>query len=158
MAEIQGIQIRVATIDDFDFIAGLLPRLSEFGLPAWRDAASMLQTDVAVIQNKLSNQPEGTKIFIAGVNNETPLGFLHIQSGSDYYNNEPHAHISDLIVDTKAAGKGVGLLLLNHAESWARAQGYRWLTLSVFAQNTRARDLYTRLGYGEDIMKYVKQI
>jgi hypothetical protein len=47
---------------------------------------------------------------------------------------------------------------MEQGEQWAREQGYRWLTLSVFAQNVRAREVYSRLGYGEDIMKYVKEL
>jgi GNAT superfamily N-acetyltransferase len=47
---------------------------------------------------------------------------------------------------------------MGKGEEWARIQGFRWLTLSVFAQNLRAREIYKRLGYGEDIMKYVKEL
>jgi len=52
----------------------------------------------------------------------------------------------------------VGWLLIERGEEWARSRGYRWLTLSVFAQNVRAREVYERLGYGADIMKYVKEL
>lgn len=49
-------------------------------------------------------------------------------------------------------------MLIEKGEEGARAQGYRRLTLSVFAENLRAREVYKRLGYGEDIMKYVKEL
>ena len=32
------------------------------------------------------------------------------------------------------------------------------LTLNAFSRNTRARRLYERLGYGEDMVKYVKEL
>ncbi|MEO6546729.1 MAG: GNAT family N-acetyltransferase, partial [Ferruginibacter sp.] len=73
-------------------------------------------------------------------------------------NSEKHAHIADVIVAPEGSGKGIGALLMEKAEEWARSQGYHWLTLSVFAQNTRARELYERLGFGPDIMKYVKSL
>jgi hypothetical protein len=47
---------------------------------------------------------------------------------------------------------------MGKGEEWARIHGFRWLTLSVFAQNLRTREIYKRLGYGEDIMKYVKEL
>jgi GNAT superfamily N-acetyltransferase len=63
-----------------------------------------------------------------------------------------------VIVVSGCEGRGVGSVLIAKGEEWARAQGYRWLTLSVFAQNVRARDVYKRLGYGEDTMKYIKEL
>ncbi len=86
------------------------------------------------------------------------LGFIHLQTGTDYYNGEEHGHIADVVVAPKSEGRGIGRVLIAKGEEWARSQGYRWLTLSVFAQNLRAREVYKRLGYGEDIMKYVKEL
>lgn len=40
----------------------------------------------------------------------------------------------------------------------ARSRGYRWLTLNVFAENLRAREVYKRLGYGEDFLKCIKEL
>jgi ribosomal protein S18 acetylase RimI-like enzyme len=158
MKTTDNIVIRVATVDDRDFIISLIPRLTEFGTPAWRNRSEMISTDTQIIIDKLNNSPSGTVIFIAEDDQSVPLGFIHLHSGSDYYNKESHAHISDVIVADKAAGKGIGLALITKGEAWAREQGFRWITLSVFAQNLRARELYRRIGYGEDIMKYVKEL
>jgi ribosomal protein S18 acetylase RimI-like enzyme len=158
MKTTDNIVIRVATVDDRDFIISLIPRLTEFGPPAWRNRSEMISIDTQIIIEKLNNSPSGTVIFIAEDDQNVPLGFIHLQNGSDYYNKESHAHISDVIVADQAAGKGIGLALINKGEAWAREQGFRWITLSVFAQNLRARELYRRIGYGEDIMKYVKEL
>jgi len=135
-----------------------VPRLVEFSPPSWRDAGLLTATDSQILSDKLTNQPPGTEIFIAEDGSGTRLGFIHLQTGTDYYIHEEHGHISDVIVAPEGAGRGVGSLLMAKAEEWARERDYRWLTLSVFAQNLRARELYKRLGYGEDIMKYVKEI
>ncbi|MBC7829950.1 MAG: GNAT family N-acetyltransferase [Chitinophagaceae bacterium] len=153
-----NVHTRLATINDQDFITSLLPRLTEFGPPSWRDVAGMISTDTQILVAKLSNIHPGTIILVAEDDQKIPLGFIHLQGGNDYYYKEKHAHISDVIVVDKAAGRGIGLILIREGEAWARAQGFRWLTLSVFAQNVRARELYSRLGYGEDIMKYVKEL
>ena len=158
MSTSTGIHIRPATIHDRDFIMSLVPRLIEFGPPTWRDVPAMIATDAQIITAKLSNNSPGDAIFIAVDDEGVSLGFIHLVGGIDYYYKEKHGHISDIIVAAYAEGRGVGLVLMEKGEEWARAQGWRWLTLSVFAQNIRARELYKRLGYGEDIMKYVKEL
>ncbi len=153
-----NIQIRLATVDDKEFIISLLPRLVEFGPPSWRDVKQMIATDIQVLSDKIISQPPETAIFIAEDNKGVALGFIHLQTGNDYYSREQHGHIADVIVAPEGEGRGIGRMLIAKGEEWARSKGYRWLTLSVFAQNLRAREVYKRLGYGEDIMKYVKEL
>lgn len=154
-----NIKIRPASNDDKEFIISLVPRLVEFNPPSWRDATQMIATDSQILGDKLFNQPSGTAIFIAEDGDGIALGFIHLQTATDYYNGaEEHGHISDVIVASAGEGRGIGKLLMAKGEEWARERGYRWLTLSVFAQNLRAREVYNRLGYGEDIMKYVKEL
>jgi len=152
------LQVRVASLDDLEFIISLLPRLAEFGPPPWRDSSGMLDTDTGVLNEALLNPSANATFFIAADDPDVPLGFIHLEAGHDYYNHEAHGHIANLIVSPEAEGRGVGQLLLNKAEEWAQTQGFRWLTLSVFAQNTRAREVYERNGYGADIMNYVKEL
>jgi GNAT superfamily N-acetyltransferase len=158
MSTISNIQTRPASSSDQEFIISLLPRLEEFGPPPWRDVTQLLATDTQVLRDKLMNKPPGTAIFIAEDDQGVALGFIHLQSGKDYYYHEDHGHIADLIVAPQAEGRGIGRVLIEKGEEWARSQGFRWLTVSVFAQNLRAREVYQRLGYGEDIMKYVKEL
>ena len=153
-----NIKIRPAAIGDRDFILSLLPRLVEFGPPTWRDIPGMITTDTQVLSDKLVNQTPEAVIFIAEDEKGVPLGFIQLQPGTDYYNHDKHGHIGNVIVAPEGEGQGIGRMLMEKAEEWARAQGFRWLTLSVFAQNLRAREIYQRLGYGEDIMKYVKEL
>ena len=60
------------------------------------------------------------------------------------------------IVAPQGEGCGIGRTLMEKGEQWP--PGFRWLTLSVFAQNLQAKEVYKQLGYGEDIMKYVKEL
>jgi GNAT superfamily N-acetyltransferase len=152
------IRIRPATGADREFVVSLMQRLVEFGPPAWRDAAQMTETDTRVITEHLLNPTPGTAIFIAETADGSPLGLIHLKIGADHYNREEHGHIEDLIVAPGGEGRGVGRALLEWAEEWARSRGYRWLTLNVFAQNLRARSLYSRQGYGEDMLKCVKEL
>lgn len=153
-----AIKIREASVEDRDFIVSLVPRLTGFGPPSWRNADELTAFDTKILNDRLDNPPKGTIIFIAEDTSATPLGFIHLRVGTDYYNHEEHGHIEDIIVAPEGEGRGIGRALMEKGEEWGRAQGYGWLTLSVFAQNTRARELYERLGYGADIIKYVKEL
>jgi ribosomal protein S18 acetylase RimI-like enzyme len=153
-----SIRTRPASISDKQFIISLLPRLVEFGPPSWRDVAQMTATDTQVLSDRLLSQSPGTAIFIAEDAEGVALGFIHLQTGTDYYIREEHGHIADIVVAREAEGQGVASVLIAKGEEWAHSQKYRWLTLSVFAQNLRAREIYRRHGYGEDIIKYVKEL
>src|SRR5690349_1179937 len=92
------IRIRQAKPSDMDFIISILPRLSEFGPPAWRSKSEMLSVDTEVLKNHLINLSDESSIFIAEDALAIPLGFIHLHEGVDYYYKEKHGHIADLIV------------------------------------------------------------
>lgn len=101
-----NIQSRSASIGDKEFIVSLVPRLVEFVPPSWRDADQMTATDIGVLTDKLVNQPAGDAIFIAEDARGVRLGFIHLQSGTGYYNREEHGHIGDVIVAPEGEGRG----------------------------------------------------
>lgn len=150
-----NINIRTATFADLNFIISLLPSYAEFGLPSWRDAKVMVDTDTEVFITALQN---GAAIFIAEDEAQTPLGFVHLHPGSDHYYKAKQCHISDLIVAPVGRGQGVGKLLMAKAEAWAKENGYQRISLNVFDGNERARKLYEELGFGADVVKYIKEI
>lgn len=158
MSNSPGVRIRQARPEDKDFVVSLLPRLVEFGPPPWRDPAQMTATDVEVLSESLSLQPPGVALYVAEGDGGAALGFIHLRAATDYYTREEHGHIADIAVAPEGEGRGVGRALMEAGEEWARGRGYRWLTLSVFVQNARAREFYKRLGYGEDTMKYLKEL
>lgn len=152
------IKIRVARKDDKDFIVSLVPRLTEFNLPSWREAKQMNSVDTEVLSRVLLTNPPESIIFVAEDSDNNRLGFIHLNVSDDYYVSEKHGHISDIIVAPEGEGRGVGKALMAAGEEWARKQGFKWLTLNVFSHNERARKLYEKMGYGEDTIKYLKQL
>jgi GNAT superfamily N-acetyltransferase len=154
----EGVRIRPASRADVEFVVSLMPRLVEFGPPDWRDPAQMTAFDTRVITESLLDPKPGAAVLIAEDAGGAPLGFIHLHAATEHYNQEEHGHVEDLIVAPAGEGRGVGRALLEKAEEWARSRGYRWLTLNVFAENVRAREVYKRLGYGEDMVKYVKEL
>jgi ribosomal protein S18 acetylase RimI-like enzyme len=155
---VPDISVREATPADSEFILSLVPRLAEFGPPRWRDAGDMTATDVRVVSGKFASMPEGTAMFVAEDEAGERLGYIHLEPGTDYYDPVEHGHVADLVVAAVGEGRGVARALMAEAEAWAQRRGYHSLSLTVFAQNQRARALYERLGYGQDMMKYVKRM
>jgi ribosomal protein S18 acetylase RimI-like enzyme len=84
------------------------------------------------------------------------LGFLYVTTQTDFFTGERHAHISDIVVARDGEGQGVGRALMQAAETWAQSRGYRFVTLGVFPNNTRARSLYERLGFRTDVHRMLK--
>jgi ribosomal protein S18 acetylase RimI-like enzyme len=152
------LRVRPARPEDREFLLALIPRLVEFGPPTWHDPARMNETDALVLDDSLSGRTPGASVFVAEDGEGARLGFIHLRPVNAYYNPEEHGHVADLIVARGAEGRGVGRALLEKGEEWARGRGYGWLTLSVFAQNVRARELYERAGFGADMMGYVKKL
>lgn len=155
--EIQ-IRIRPAEAKDRDFILSLVPRLVEFGPPAWRDPTQITSGEQRALANALAAHPPKTAIFIAEDGAGTALGFIHLHCATDFFTLEEHGHISVIAVAAAGEGRGAGRALMQAGEEWARQQGYRLLTLNAFVENRKARRLYQKLGYGEELVKYLKVI
>jgi len=87
-----------------------------------------------------------------------PCGFIHLTLQPDYYTGELNAHITDIVVIAEAEGQGVGKLLMERADEWAREKHARWITLNAFEGNTHARKVYEKAGYEIEWIRYLKQL
>ena len=152
------INIRPFTSSDTNFIEALIPRFSEFDLPAWRQRDEIDAANLASLKKAMEAPEPGSAIFIAEDETGKCAGFLHLQIQTDYFNGTKVAYISDIAVDSAFEGQGVGRILLDKAEEWAREQGCSLLTLYVFSNNSRARKVYEKLGFKEEVTKYVKPL
>ncbi len=152
------IHIRPFTVSDTNFIESLIPRFSEFDLPAWRQRDEIDNTNLASLKKTMETPEQGSAIYIAEDEAGKRAGFIHIQTQTDYFNSKKVCYISDLAVDSAFEGQGVGRILLAKAEDWARAEGCHLLSLYVFSNNSHARRIYEKLGFNEEVTKYVKPI
>ncbi|MDQ3516834.1 MAG: GNAT family N-acetyltransferase [Gemmatimonadota bacterium] len=151
-----NVNIRPAKPSDRSWILPLAPRLHLFGPPPWRPLPAMDAAVTAAIEKGVVAPPAGSAVLVAEDAEGQPLGFIHLETKTDYFTEEEHGHVSDLVVASSAEHRGVGRALMAAAEEWARGLGFRLLTLNVFDTNHGARKLYDRLGYQPDTMKMVK--
>ena len=153
-----SISVRSFIPQDKEFILSLVSRFSEFELPEWRHTDEIDNTNRLALLKAMEQLEPESAIFVAEDETTGPVGFIHLQTRTDYFNGEKQGYISDIAVDSSHEGQGIGRMLLETAESWSREQGYALLTLFVFAGNTHAQQIYKRSGFAQDIIRYAKVI
>jgi GNAT superfamily N-acetyltransferase len=99
----------------------------------------------------------GTEILIA-TDRDQPAGLLAIRSDTDYFTGHRRAYVELLAVAETAEGRGVGRVLMEHAEAWARDHDCIEVTLDVFASNAGAIAFYRRMGYEADHLRMAKPL
>ncbi len=81
-------------------------------------------------------------IFIAA-ESDNLLGFIHLGMVDN------HGHVFEVSVDYGAQGKGVGKLLMLHAEKWASSHDFEAISLTTFKHVAFNGPWYQSLGYNE---------
>lgn len=76
-----------------------------------------------------------------------PIACLWLGNAVDQADGERIAHIFLLYVAPKHRKQGIGSVLVQQAEQWAKQRGDRRISLQVFSNNTPALNLYQKLGY-----------
>jgi ribosomal protein S18 acetylase RimI-like enzyme len=151
--------IRAANPDDDEFILGLIERFVDFELPKWRRRNVVIEGIRNDLLRQMEDQPAGSFMFVAeDESSGARVGFLHLQTVTDFFTGHQNCHISDLAVARNHDGKGIGRALLAYAEEFAREHRYERLQLSVFPENARARKIYEEAGFGIDILRMVKPL
>jgi len=147
---------RPAIPRDQSFILEAAQRLASFEPPPWRRAQELVDGERRTLEGFFSAPASGCALLVAESDAEESLGFVYLERVQDYFTLEAHGHVGILVVTEAAAGKGVGSALLRAAETWAREQGYRKITLNVFEANRGPRVVYEHLGYAPETLRYVK--
>ena len=74
---------------------------------------------------------------------------------------ESHAlavQITDLIVTTRWRGRGVGAVLIDTAELFARDKSARSIAITTLTENAKARHTYRALGFQESAVTFERPI
>jgi GNAT superfamily N-acetyltransferase len=149
--------IRPARPADEAGILALADRLGAFD-PASRPAAEIAGRERRALADALAHPGYDSALLVADHAEVGLAGILLLETRRDYFTDEAHGHISILAVAAKAEGQGLGKAFLRAADDWARSRQYRRLTLTVFTDNLRAKELYSRQGWRPELEMYYKAV
>lgn len=143
--------IRPATAEDAEFFFALDEQTTWESLP--RDRRKQGRADFSARLRRtletMLDQP-GHVVFIAcDPHSGEKLGLLWFGPRFNPVSGEDEAWIYNLTVLEAHQKRGVGKLLLQHAEAHAQAVGFEVVGLVVASHNSRARSVYESAGYHE---------
>jgi len=84
--------------------------------------------------------------FFIAEDDGRPVAWLHAIKG-EYLEADPFVMIAGLVVDRTCRSRGIGRMLMDHAEQWAKEQHCSLVRLSSSAGRVAAHRFYERLGY-----------
>lgn len=120
---------------------------AEFATALWPDC---MPADMITHYSKLQQSGEATCFFAK--DQEIYCGFVELSVRSDYVEGAedlPVAYIEGIFVREAYRHKGIGILLINHAEKWARNCGFRQLCSDADMENERAINFHNAAGFAE---------
>ena len=153
-----AIKLRPSCPEDRDLQNRLSPRLSGVPGPAWHDLAAMEGFQDRYMKATLTAVDPAAQTLVAWSADGKRLGYIHMRPFKDGVTDEPCGYVSLLALAEEAEGRGIAHLMMQEAETWARAQGYRFLCLDVFADNRHAVEFYERRGFQTETLRMVKPL
>jgi GNAT superfamily N-acetyltransferase len=96
-------------------------------------------------------------VFVA-VADERIAGLMGLHRLMGLHLSEPGCYVNALVVAAEWRGRGIGKLLLERAESWARANGCGRITLTSADHRRDAHHFYEHNGFANTGRRFVKMI
>ena len=111
------------------------------------------------VSTRISNLDKGReKVFVAEVNGIV-AGYVHAEKYQTLY-FEPMINILGLAVSAEFRRRGIGRMLLKHAERWANEEGIHKIRLNSGGSRKEAHSFYRAMGYSneKEQIRFVKDI
>lgn len=150
--------IRDTRPDDAAQIEALLPRLADFESLSWRRTEELWHGDRQFFRRYFAGEEPACFSRVAVDEADDVLGTTLVALGPESLSGEPSAHLQILVLAEEAQGRGLGRRLLEDAHEQAARRGARSITLHVFERNERARRLYAKNGYEEEIVRCIRRL
>lgn len=155
-------EIRPGRLSDVDAIAAMMPDLASFETLAGRNPKDLWEGDLATLHRWRDGKEPSVMVHVAEATGGTPSGavegFTMVRLREEAMSHEPSSHLEAIVVHENARGAGLGKKLLANAEHHAKLAGAKTMTLHVFEKNVRARAVYKKSGYDEEIIRDIKQL
>ena len=150
------VRIRPGEPSDREAAVLLAGRL-ETGVAGWRDAGAVRRGVTGWVESSMdAAAAAGRDVFVADAGGEV-VGLVTV-SERTHFTGEVDAYVGELVVHAAYERHGIGTLLMNAAEDWARRRGLRHVTLETGAANHAARAFYGGRGYREEDIRLTKAL
>ncbi len=149
-------QIRFASPQDGDKLHSMLPRLAAFQLPENRKPKDTYSGDSKMLRKWIEGKEKDCFVYVAVNDSNHILGWSYVRMQPEFMSYEPGCHLEVILVDDDASGFGIGQALLKHSELEAKKRGAKSMTLHVWKNNKRARAIYEKNGFTDELSRYVK--
>ena len=118
-------------------------------------------TELESGMHEVAARPDAT-VFVATRPDGTLCGFVEVgaRAYADGCSSSPVGYIEAWYIDPDVRLRGYGRALLQAAEDWSRAAGYREMASDTRLDNTISQQAHTRSGYQEvdRIVQFRKQL
>ncbi len=138
--------IRAATLEDASALAALL---SELNYKTSEEQMLMRLSRVIDVSEYAT--------FVAEVEDKV-VGMLGVRCGFHYARDGKYAQIIALIVTMSQRGQGIGRLLVDAAEKWARENAAGRLMVNTALHRSDAHRFYEALSFEHTGRRYVKTL
>ena len=160
----QRVRIRQMTARDADEVAMLSEQLGYPATPAeivhrlgliaeQRDHVVFVAESGAEQGSEPGQASERSEGSEGSEDDERVVGWVHVR-GQVLIEAAPYAAISGLVVERRSRGQGIGRLLLEAAEAWARARGYDEMLVRSPSSQESVHDFFERQGYHRNAASY----
>lgn len=150
--------IRPGQLADVAPIAAMLPDLASFEMIAGRNPRDLWEGDLATLHRWRDGLEPSIMVHVAESADGHVEGFTMVRLGEEAMSHEPSSHLEAIVVHENARGAGLGKKLLLNAEALATSAGATSMTLHVFGKNERARAVYRKSGYAEEMIRAIKPL
>lgn len=154
--------IRPYEIDDRAAVIGLVHQLNLFEDGISGDRAGDIKAAEACLDADLKRVAhDGGAVVVAADGDEVVAMMCFVLEQPQPYLKAEIARVawvSELVVDERYRGQGIGTALLEEAERLARAHGVTRLMIGAIVGNHVARKAYERFGFRPAVMELAKDL
>jgi ribosomal protein S18 acetylase RimI-like enzyme len=143
-----GVEIRIATKEDFDGIFLLLQQL-------WPNKELDKNALMTVFRRGLDYR---SNIYFCAEINSTVVGFCSLIIRNSLWQEGFLGYIDELVVDKSFRGRDIGSNLMNEAMDNAKEKGCKRLELDSAFENEDAHRFYERLGLEKRAHLFSKEL
>ncbi|MCU6434843.1 GNAT family N-acetyltransferase [Undibacterium sp. Jales W-56] len=136
--------IRIAQSQDAEKLTGLFNQLGYVSVSSEIATRIVTRTDTA------------SSIMFVAEEGSTIVGMIALHINFPFHESGKWGVISAFVVSDSARSKGIGAMLLRHAEFHAKSAGCTQIELSSSEARIRAHEFYEKNGYSEKRKRFVK--